>query len=63
MERRTLFSLYEWLLDKTHSYKSKARDIRRLLTKIGEDDPKAEELKKQMRKFELYVFFLCFRNL
>lgn len=63
MERRTFFSLCESLLDKTHSYKSKARDIRRLLTKIGEDDPKAEELKKQMRKFELYVFFLCFRNL
>ena len=63
MERRTFFSLCESLLDKTHSYKSKARDTRRLLTKIGEDDPKAEELKKQMRKFELYVFFLCFRNL
>ena len=63
MERRTFFSLCESLLDKTHSYKSKARDIRRLLTKIGEDDPRAEELKLQMKKYELYVFSFCSRNL
>ena len=47
-------------LDKSRSYKSKARDIRRLLSKIGENDPRAEGLKKQMEEYELFVpFFPC----